>query len=894
VTSENRSNTGNAKTFTVIATHINADFDAVGSLLAAHKLYPGSHVIFPGFHEKSAKNFFVQSMAYLFNMIDIRDVDLTKIKRLVVVDTKQAGRIGELAALVDNPDVEIHLYDHHPALSTDIAADYEITRPTGANVTLLTEIIRERDIAITPEEATIMCLGIYEDTGGFTFPSTTESDFLAAGFLVSKGANLYTISNLMSKEMDPRQLNLLNELINAAEHHSINGMDVVITSVSCDEYIHDLAFLVQKMMKIDSLNAVFALALMKNKIYLAARSNTPLVDVGAVAREMGGGGHVFAAAATIRDNAMAQAEQRLVEILHRHVSTKQRAKEIMTSPAIHADEEISCRDAQKLISRYNINALLVTRSADEKEHLAGYISRQVIEKALYHDLDTVPIKEYMTSDLATVGPDAGIGEIQEKIIDNKQRVLPVMENGRIIGVITRTDLLNILVQESREKSAMAMDPLQDPVLPRTKNIISFMKERLSDRVLKLLRQVGEVAHEMGFSAYLIGGFVRDLFLYRHNEDIDIVIEGNGIAFAREFARRSDARINTYDKFGTAVVIFPDGYKIDVASARMEYYSFPAALPTVEMSSIKLDLFRRDFTINTLAVSLDPAGFGKLVDFFGAQRDIKEKVIRVLHNLSFVEDPTRVFRAIRFEQRFDFKIGKLTSSLINNAVKMDFFKRLTGKRVFAELHHILEEDNPIPALARLNEYDLLKTIDPSIQYTRKMMAHFNAARKVLSWYDLLFAAETCRKWTVYLLILIRHAGEENAESICRRFELAPKYQKIFIRERRAAEECLARLHRNGSLQNHRLYRALKDFHIELILYMMALTTNEAIVKSISFFVTDLRHTKLSVSGKDLQTLGLSPSPLFGRILSAAMDARLNGELKTPQDELDFLKHYVAGI
>ncbi len=892
--SENGSNRGETQPLTVITTHINADFDAVGSLLAAHKLYPGSHVVFPGFHEKSAKNFFVQSMAYLFNMIDIRDMDLSKIKTLVVVDTKQAARIGDLAVLVDNPGVEIHVYDHHPALPTDIAADIEITRPTGANVTLLTEIIKEKRIDITPEEATIMCLGIYEDTGAFTFPSTTENDFFAAGFLISRGANLYTISNLISKEMDPRQVSLLNELINAAEHHNINGMDVVITSVSCDDYIHDLAFLVQKMMKMDNLNAVFALALMKNKIYLAARSNTSLVDAGTVAREMGGGGHAFAAAATIRDNTMAQAEQRLIEILYRHISVKQHAKEIMTAPAIYADEAISCRDAKNLLSRYNINALLVIRKRKGKDHLAGYISRQVIEKALYHDLDEVPIREYMTTEIADVDPDAGITEIQEKIIDNKQRVLPVIENDRIMGVITRTDLLNILVQESREKSAAAADPLKDPVIPRTKNIIAFMEERLADRVISLLRDVGKVAREMGFSAYLIGGFVRDLFLYRHNEDMDIVIEGDGIAFAREFARRSGARINAYDKFGTAVIIFPDGYKIDVASARMEYYSFPAALPTVEMSSIKLDLFRRDFTINTLAVSLNPDKFGKLIDFFGAQRDIKEKVIRVLHNLSFVEDPTRVFRAIRFEQRFGFKIGKLTASLITNAVKMDFFKRLSGKRVFTELRHILEEENPVASLIRLNAFDLLKTIDPAIQYTRKMKTHFDSARKVLAWYDLLFTPETCRKWVVYFLILIRHAGEENAEAICRRFELAPKHKKIFLRERKAAEECLARLHRNGQLKNHLLYRTLKDFRIELILYMMALAANEKVIKAISFFVTDLRHTKLHVSGKDLQALGLSPSPMFSRILSAVMDAKLNGELKTRQDEYAFLKNYVDGL
>ena len=204
-----------------------------------------------------------------------------------------------------------------------------------------------------------------------------------------------------------------------------------------------------------------------------------------------------------------------------------------------------------------------------------------------------------------------------------------------------------------------------------------MKERLSPRIIDILKTIGEEAEEIGCGAYVVGGFVRDLFLYRNNEDMDIVIEGDGIAFTKKYVQTVDARIHSYEKFGTSVIIFPDGFKIDVASARMEYYKFPAALPTVEMSSIKLDLFRRDFTINTLSIQLNPDRFGVLIDFFSARKDLKEKVIRVLHNLSFVEDPTRVFRAIRFEQRFGFSIGKLTSGLIENAVKLDFFKNLSG-------------------------------------------------------------------------------------------------------------------------------------------------------------------------------------------------------------------------
>jgi len=160
-------------------------------------------------------------------------------------------------------------------------------------------------------------------------------------------------------------------------------------------------------------------------------------------------------------------------------------------------------------------------------------------------------------------------------------------------LFTRTDLLNVLVKDSKHKPEISLDPLTEPVRARTRNIVKFMKERLSKRLVDILKTLGEVADEKGYRAYVVGGFVRDLFLYRVNEDIDIVIEGDGIEFAKKYASMVGARIHSYKKFGTAVITFSDGFKIDVASARMEYYKFPAALPTVEMSSIKLDLFRRD-------------------------------------------------------------------------------------------------------------------------------------------------------------------------------------------------------------------------------------------------------------------------------------------------------------
>ena len=884
----------NQQHLTVITTHINADFDAVASMLAAQKLYPNSVVVFPGSQEKNLRNFFVNSMAYLFNMADIKDIDFSDIRRLVLVDTRQPHRIGKLSQLLTVPGLEVHTYDHHPSKTNDVKADLEHVRITGATVTILTEIIAEQKIEISPDEATIMCLGIYEDTGSFTFSSTTEADFQAAAFLLSKGADLNIVSSLISREISPEQVGILSDMIQAATRYSITGVDVLVTSVSRDAYVPDFAFLVQKMVKMENLDAIFAIARMEDKVYVVARSRIGEVDAGSILEELGGGGHPYAAAATVKHRTLTQVEHQLVELLYKNIRSRRLARDLMSAPPISVPFDTSCRLASEMLTRYNINALLVTgppAKDQDSSGLSGFITRQVIEKALFHKLDSVPVNEYMTTEVVTVGPDSDLTEIQEKIIEHKQRILPVTDHKRILGVITRTDLLNILVRKDESKEVTSPDPLLEPGLARKRPIAKFMRERLPRRIIDLLKKIGTTADDIGFSAYVVGGFVRDLFLYRTNEDIDIVIEGDGIAFARKFAKQEGARIHAYEKFGTAVVTFPDGFKIDIASARMEYYKFPAALPIVEMSSIKLDLYRRDFTINCLAIGLNARRFGVLIDFFSAQKDIKEKVIRVLHNLSFVEDPTRVFRAIRFEQRFGFTVGKLTIGLIENAVKMDFFKRLSGKRVFTELRQILEEENPTPTMVRLHEFDLLKVIHPSILLNKEMIRSFNTVRKVLAWYDLLFLEESYMRWTVYFLALIRHVEKSTTDKICRHFELPPRHRKLFTVERFEAEACLTWLERSRKLKNSQLFNKLVGFRIELILYMMAVTRKESVKRAISQYITTLRYIRISLRGKDIKKMGLAPGPIYREVLHSVLEAKLDGKLKTKTEEIQFVRQYL---
>ncbi len=226
----------------------------------------------------------------------------------------------------------------------------------------------------------------------------------------------------------------------------------------------------------------------------------------------------------------------------------------------------------------------------------------------------------------------------------------------------------------------------------------------------ILHAAGGLAAEMGFCAYAVGGMVRDLFLERDTFDLDIVVEGEGIRFARSLAGRLQARVKGYERFGTATITLPGGARVDVATARTESYDAPAALPRVTPGSIRDDLFRRDFTINAMALALAPGEFGRLLDEFGGVRDIQGRRIRVLHERSFVDDPTRIFRAVRFEARLGFRIVAADERRIGEALALSLLERLEEYRVAAELRLILGEPDPSRPLLRLAQLGVLEALE----------------------------------------------------------------------------------------------------------------------------------------------------------------------------------------
>ncbi len=873
----------------VITTHINADFDAMASMIAAKKLYPEAVLVFPGSQEQTLREFFVKSTVYLYDFKRLRDLDLNEVRQLILVDTRQASRIGRFQEIIGRSDLEIHIFDHHPDAADDIRGQTEVIKPVGATVTVLTAIIAERGLELTPEEATVLALGLFEDTGSFTFNSTTAEDFEAAAFLRRCGADLNVVADMLTRELSAEQVSLLNDLIQSARTYTIQGIDVCIATVSVDKYVGDFAFLVHKLKDMENLDVVFALASMDERIYLVARSRIPEVNVGAIAGYFDGGGHATAASATIRNLTLNQAEDKLFEVLQSAIKPAPVARDMMSSPVIHVDTTATVEEAAQVMVRYNINAMPVMDSGT----VVGTVTRQVLEKAIFHGLEKQPIDDYMNPEVHTVAPTATLLDIQKYLVEYQQRILAVLADNRLVGVITRRDLLNYLVNDSSNMPRALHEDLPTTNATRRKNISAILAEQLPRDIIELLRKVGELAAEMGYQAYAVGGFIRDLLLRRPNFDIDIVVEGDGIEFARTFADRHNIRARSHKKFNTAVLVFPDGRKMDVASARLEYYQYPAALPIVEFGSLKMDLYRRDFTINTLAVALNPDTFGQLVDFFGGQRDIKEKVVRVLHNLSLVEDPTRILRAIRFEQRFGFRIGKQTASLIRNAVKMNLLQKMGGHRLFHELQHIFTEADPLSSIRRMAEFGVLSVLSPEIRLDPRLEGLFVRLKESISWYRLSFLSETLEVWWVYLLGLASRLRRDSAWDFTQRLELPGHTQERLLWTLHQSEELLEGFFQLRQVQPSDIYRALQPFKVEELLFMMACTQRQEVRRMISHYFHKFRDMGTELKGRDLQVLGIEPGPVYRRILDELLDARLNGKVHSRQDEIDYvLRHFAT--
>ncbi len=435
-----------------------------------------------------------------------------------------------------------------------------------------------------------------------------------------------------------------------------------------------------------------------------------------------------------------------------------------------------------------------------------------------------------------------------------------------------------------------------PMKCQIKKTVSL--NRLPVRQLLLLKQVGRLADEQGMSVYLVGGVVRDLLLKRENWDLDLTVEGDGIAFAKLVADRHGSGLAVFERFATARLTFKNGLKMDIAMTRRESYAQPALLPTVQPASIKEDLSRRDFTINAVAVQLNQREFGRLLDPNGGQRDLQARTIRVLHAGSFQDDPTRIFRAIRFEQRFGFRLERATLRLLAQAASTNLVQRLSGPRLQNEILLLLAEQDPARAIARLEQLKLLRFLHSRLRYTNKVKRTVTAVSKSLAWWVSRFPDSAIDRPIVYLMALSSESSPAVVATMIRRLTLSREQAKRVSFGGGRADRVLKRLTDKGTVRRSQIFRLLEDFSDEVHVLLFAKQVSRKQKVGLSLLKRRLtaymknRTTKTVLTGRDLQAMGLQPGPQYKTILGKLLDARIDGRVTTEAAERAFVRKWLG--
>ncbi len=868
----------------IITTHTNADLDALASMVAAQKLYPGSIMVFPGALLKNVEEFMALHKDTIY-VRTIRDIAPELVEKLILVDTKTPSRLGKLAYLLDRPGVEVHIYDHHPRSEGDATGRFEVVEMVGATTTLLVEKIREKRLQITPVEATVLALGIYEDTGSLVFSNTTPRDAEAVAYTLANGANLAVVANFLWRPLTEEQRELLKALLVSAERYNINGIKFLIAEADLDQFVGGLDLLTHKLADFANLEAVFTVVKMDGCVHVVARSSVPEVSVKDILGMLGGGGHPAAASAVIKNSQVADVVRLLLATIRQKVKPPVSVADIMSSPVKTVAPETVIEEAGRIMLRYGHTGLPVIKD----EQVVGVISRRDVEKAVHHGLGHAPVKGFMTGSLVSVGPEATVAAVRELMIEHDIGRLPVLQEGKLVGIVSRTDVLRTLHGDVQSKHYKVYS--EKSFKYHYKNIRELIYRSLPEAYITILEQVGTIANELGCRVFAAGGIVRDLLLGVESLDLDLVVEGDGVEMARALGRRYDARVRVHPKFRTATVLFPDGRQVDVATARVEFYQHPAAMPQIETSSLHQDLYRRDFTINAMAVSLNQNDFGDITDYFGGREDLERGLVRVLHNLSFVEDPTRLLRGVRFEKRYAMDLEPQTFALAKEAVRSKMLERVAMERVWEELKHILSEPRPGLALYRLKEIGLWDYLFPGVDYeqVRQVLDALPRSLRVIHTWDL---AEQLEPWLAYLLALLSRSDADAAGAICRRYHLGQRWTDRVHAGLSGWQDVADSLQRAQQIRMSDLARRLMPLPEEVYPLILTRLTGNAARTQLRQVLSAINYDQPSITGKDLSGMGFTPGPAFKLALDAVWQARLDGLVRTRQEELSYAREYLA--
>ena len=806
--------------------------------------------------------------------IDIDDID--KIDKLYLVDNHYLDEPLKKLKEKINKNTKIYIYDHHPVDREERSENVEyILKNYGSATSMLVEEIKNKGIDITPSEATLLALGIYEDTGSFKYNITKPEDLIATAFLLKKGANLKIIRKVLEKGITEEQLNVIKQLTDNIQYLFVEGKKIIISTAYTKKYIPDISSKLSLIKPFQEADGFFAIINSSGKISIIGRSRDKSIDVGDILSYLGGGGHISAGSATIKGFTTYEIKTFLESIILGTFYKNKQIKDIMFKDIKLFDENTKISEIKDEIKSFQI---LLVKNKENK--FSGIVYTKTLKEAINLKKENLTLSHFVIDDIITFTPDMSIATAEKYIMNSSQEVFPVLKNGKVLGIVSKGFLLKALHGQifSADKDTFIS---RERIKPKVLNYTNRLRQHLPKETVDKLQKLGKVAKELGCRAYLVGGIVRDIVMNRKNLDIDILVEnGDGRKLAKEFARRYGYKVNIYGEYLTAQVILSENEKWDFATARTEIYEYPGAYPKVRKATLKEDLYRRDFTINTLAIEITEDNFGNLIDYFNGLKDIKDKVIRVLKQLSFIEDPIRILRAVRFAGRFNFKLGKTTEKLLKLAIDEDILKVAPAHRVNQELKYIFNEDKVLQIINLMNKYKILHQLILEYRHTKERITILTKLKELITTYKLVFNFEADREF-LYLNALLYHLPFEYSYKFLETYGFTGK-KKLF-EEFLNIKDKLKKIPEKDS----ELYKLIKNVNMNVLIFISAyydLNLPERILR----ILDKERERKFIISGKDLINLGLKPSPKFKEILENVFEKYLDGGLKTKDEALSYVK------
>ena len=892
----------------VILCHQTVDFDALGSAIGLSKLKVGAKIVLTGGAHPAVKNFLALYRDE-FNFAEMRSITPEQIATIYVVDTQKSDRLGAAGAWCSLPNVQrVEVFDHHIDATSDLPVTTIHTEAVGAITTHIVERLQQQQIQLTTSEATAMALGIHVDTGSLTFEQSTPRDAKAIAWLMEQSANLAIVAEYNEPGLSSQLQDLLKDALNNLQRTQVHGYTVASVLLKTDKFIRGLATLTARLIDLTESDVMLVghqYPTSKGyKLIAIGRSRLAQTNLNKLFTPYGGGGHAQAASMSLTTTEPERVFDELIAQLTHQIPQPPTARDLMSSPVRTIRPATTIEQAQRILFRYGHSGLSVV---NRNGALEGIISRRDLDLAIHHGFNRAPVKGYMSRNLKIITPDTALPEIQSLMVTYDVGRLPVLEAGELIGIVTRTDVLRQLHDRDLERESPSRKNLSTHLLPT-------LQKRLEPGIWQLLQSVTAAARERGWNLYLVGGGVRDVLLTADSEplllqDIDLVVDGYhrsrddraGVELAEVIQTMyPQVSVSVHGEFQTAALTWHrdpvfGNLLMDIATARTEFYPYPAANPQVEASSIRQDLYRRDFTINALAVRLTPPRRGEfsrkgdLLDFFGGLLDLRSRQIRVLHANSFIEDPTRIYRAVRFAVRLGFTIESQTESYIEYAIQSGIYEQLRisdrqtpalTTRLRAELKYIFQSNYWKPALKLLDRLKALSCLHQDLEYSPSLLQELSRVSRWLTY----FAPQTKEPWLIRLETLIAHLPLEPRMMVASNLQLTKdslqRLEQLEVLER----EAIAQLER-AALPSQ-IYQTLSPYK-PLVLILFA-ARNQTQRRQIWQYLAHFTQVEPLLTGNDLKTLGFKPGPLYKQILDDVFAAALDSKISDRATAIAYVK------